>query len=851
MYWQDEMSQPRHNSSSSVERLIELWRAEPTVAASITSWQVEPPKNAETEPTADIDPALAEILTGLGIGTLYSHQAEAFRHFARGENLAVATGTASGKSLCYQLPVLSMLLKRPQDTALLLFPTKALTYDQRNSLARMIPDDRKSSLQVYDGDTPTHLRAAIRKNARVLLTNPDMLHTAILPHHTLWADFFQSLNLVVIDEIHVYRGVFGSHVANLIRRLKRICAFYGSSPRFILTSATISNAREHSERLIEAPVHLIGRDGAPHGERNFILYNPPVVNQELGIRRSAISEGIRLAGDLLFYNIQTLIFSQTRRQTEIAVRYLKENHANIAGNIYAYRSGYLPGERREIEQQMKSGAARAVTATNALELGVDIGTMDAVVILGYPGSIAATRQQSGRAGRKTGPSVSVLVASANPVDQFLVRHPEYILARSPEKALINPDNPLILLQHLRCAAFELPFRQGEFFGRVPWEQVETYLQALSELGETHLSRDRYFWSADQYPAEKISLRSTAASTVTLQVEEDERFKTIGEVDWHSAHWLVHPGAIYLHQANTYLVKSLDLVGKTAILEPVSYDYYTEPRQEIDLQIQETHQSAPVYAGTRSLGEVMVSTQLTGYRKIRWYTHEQLGSEEITLPPTELLTMAYWLLLDESAVKSLEEINLWTNAPNDYGPTWRFQRALARRRDHYTCQVCGAPEQGMEHHVHHKIPFRQFASVDAANQLENLITLCPACHKKAEGAVRVRSGLAGLSYVLSQLAPLLVMCDTGDLGSHFNPQFAPLGSAPVLFLYDKVPAGIGLCDEIYERHDELMRDALDLVEHCACQDGCPSCVGVGGENGAGGKRETLALLALLNGKPVQV
>lgn len=839
------------NSSTRLERLLERWHGDPTVAESIANWQVNPPQTARSVPVEEIDPGLAEILVRCGIHSLYDHQFQAYQLFRAGENLAVATGTASGKSLCYQLPILSMMQRSSQDTALLLFPTKALTYDQRDSLARMMPVEYGSPPQVYDGDTPSHQRPAIRKNARVLMTNPDMLHTAILPHHTLWSGFFRGLRLVVIDEIHIYRGVFGSHIANLMRRLKRICAFYGTSPRFILTSATISNAQEHSERLIEAPVRLIDRDGAPHGERNFILYNPPVVNPELGIRRSAVSEGIRLAGDLIYSGVQTLIFTQTRRQTEIAARYLRENHAGMAGDIHAYRSGYLPGERREIERCLKSGAARAVTATNALELGVDIGSMDAVVMVGYPGSIAATRQQSGRAGRKTGPSASILVASANPVDQFLVRHPEYILERSPEKALINPNNPLILLQHIRCAAFELPFAQGEFFGRLPWEQVETYLQALVDLGEAHPSRDRYYWSADQYPAEKISLRSTAAGTVTLHVEKEGRQTTIGEVDFPSAHWLVHPGAIYLHQANTYLVKTLNLEEKRAVLEPVAYDYYTEPRQEIDLQILETHHTAPVPAGMRSLGDVRVSSQLVGYRKIRWYTHEQLGIEELILPPTRLLTMAYWLVLDKTAVESLEEANLWTNTPNDYGPAWQLQRALARRRDNYTCQSCGTPERGVEHHVHHKIPFRQFTSADVANQLENLVTLCPACHKKAEGAVKVRSGLAGLTYVLSQLAPLLIMCDVNDLGSHFDPRSALVDGLPALFLYDKVPAGIGLCDEIYQRHDELMKNAFDLVEHCACQEGCPSCVGVGGENGSGGKRETLALLAMLNDQPLQL
>lgn len=845
------MSVEKRDFTPRLERLLAIWRADATVAESVASWKIMAAQEAQTESIDSIAPGLKQILAGQGIQRLYSHQAQAFKLFNAGRNLVVATGTASGKSLCYQLPILAMLQQSHTGSALLLFPTKALTYDQRNGLARMIPAESQILPQVYDGDTPSHLRAAIRKNVRVLLTNPDMLHTAILPHHTLWAEFFRSLRLVVIDEIHIYRGVFGSHIANLIRRLKRICSFYGAAPQFILTSATISNAGEHSQRLIEAPVELIDRDGAPHGERNFILYNPPVVNQDLGIRRSAVSEGVRLAGDLISYDIQTLIFSQTRRQTEIAVRYLRENHAGLAGDIYAYRSGYLPRERREIEQRLKSGEARAVTATNALELGVDIGSMDAVVIVGYPGSVAATRQQSGRAGRKAGKSVSVLVASANPVDQFLVRHPEFVLDRSPEKALINADNPLILLQHVRCAAFELPFREGDPFGRLGWQQLKGYLEALAELGETHFSRDRYFWSADQYPAEMISLRSTAAGRVLLQVEQDDRLTTIGEVDMHSAHWLVHPGAIYMHQASTYLVRSLDLEAKIALLEPVSFDYYTEPRQEIDLKILETYRSEQVPSGMRSLGEVLVSSQLIGYRKIRWYTHEHLGGEEITLPPTQLLTVAYWLTLSETAVKALEAENLWTNTPNNYGPTWRLQRALARRRDNYTCQVCGLCEQGVEHHVHHKIPFRQFTSAEVANQLDNLITLCPNCHKKAEGAVRMRSGLAGLSYVLNQLAPLLIMCDVSDLDAHFDPQSVLVGGAPVLFLYDKVPAGIGLCDEIYQRHEELMQNALDLVENCACQEGCPSCVGVGGENGSGGKRETLALLTLLNGKPLQL
>lgn len=839
--------------SNGLTALLNIWRSEQTIQQSIAQWVVQPAIPARFVPIPPLfSPEIQEKLRQQGITRVYSHQAEAFQAVWEGSHMVISTGTASGKSLCYQLPVLDTIVKFPADTtALMLFPTKALAQDQHQSLLNLAPTNLRPHIVVYDGDTPSSQRTAIRKNARIMLSNPDMLHMAILPHHTLWAEYLKSLRFIVIDEIHAYRGVFGSHIANVLRRLKRVCAFYGSHPQFIFTSATISNPEEFAAQMLEDPVKVIQEDGAPHGERNFVIYNPPLVNKELGIRRSAMSEGIRLSSDLLTYQVQTLIFAQTRRAAEVGLRYLRENHPTLSADLYAYRSGYLPRDRREIEGALKSGAARAVAATNALELGVDIGSMDAVVILGYPGSIAATRQQSGRAGRKLEPSIGMLVASSNPVDQFLVNHPEYLLERSPEKALINPDNPLILLQHLRCAAFELPFGLNEGFGKLPAEIVSQYLDVLSQLGEVHLSGGRYYWTADKYPAQSVALRTTTPGAVQLRTDEEGLLTTIGMVDTASAHWMVHPHAIYLHQGRTYWVESLDLEQGQAILRPVDSDYFTEPLIDEQIDKVELYRSEGVAAGEINLGEVEVTTQVTGFRMTRWYTNENVGAEELTMPSTTLRTVAYWLAISKPAIETLEQYNLWTAAPINYGPNWDTQRGAARQRDNFVCANCGRPEGALPHHVHHKIPFRQFPSYLLANQLDNLVTLCPSCHRQAEMMVRMRSGLSGLAYALGHLAPLFIMCDINDLGSHFDPKSDLADGQPAVILYDKVPAGIGLSENIYRIHTELMKATLELLSDCTCQDGCPSCVGVSGENVAGGKQETLALLHLLNDLPLPV
>lgn len=827
--------------------LLNDWKRDSQTAPNLATWQILPPRPATALPfPTDLPTPVKQALLSLGITTLYSHQVEAWQAARAGKNIVLATGTASGKTLAYSLPVLSALVEDPMARALYLFPTKALAQDQWTGMNRqlsLLGQNEMLTAAIYDGDTPTSRRSQIRAEARILLSNPDMLHTGILPHHPRWEEFFRHLKFVVIDEMHTYRGVFGSHVANVLRRLKRIAAFYGAQPQFILTSATIGNPRQLAEQLIEAPVHLIDQDGSSRGERHFILYNPPVLDASLGLRKSSYEEAVRLAGDLLKHQVQSVVFARSRRSVEILLTQLQAEKKFPPTQIRGYRSGYLPAQRREIEHSLRTGTVQLVVATNALELGIDIGGLGAAVLVGYPGSIASLWQQAGRAGRGDDPALAVLIASPHPLDQFLAHHPEYLLAQSPEQALISPDHLLILLAHLRCALFELPFQKGEAFGALSAEQVDEFLQVLLANREAYFSREKYFWMADQYPAANISLRSASPASVVLQAVNEHGPYTIGEVDLTSALWMVHPRAVYLHEGQQYFVQELDLQQNTATLIPVGLDYYTEPLRETTLQILAVSEQAPVAGGEKAWGEIQVTTQVTGFRKRAWLSGENLGEEMLDLPPTELQTTGYWLALSESAVASLRETGTWSNDPNDYGPDWSNIRERVRARDGYRCALCGAPETNRQHDVHHKIPFRQFPNADQANRLENLITLCPSCHRKAEQNVRMRSGLAGLGYVLSQLAPLFLMCDSADLGLHVDSAGSVFG-APAVVLYDQVPAGIGFSQRLFQLHDELLQRAWQLVSECPCQDGCPSCVGPAGENGVGGKMETLAILQRL-------
>ncbi len=857
----------------SLPSLLSLWQTDPATAPNFAAWRTLLPRPADLVPLPPLPDPLADALASRGIHALYTHQAAAYEAVRRGENVVLATSTASGKTLAYNLPVLAALIENPQARAIYLFPTKALTQDQLSNLSSYRnPETWNLKPAIYDGDTPSSRRAEIRKTTNILLTNPDMLHTGILPHHTNWDEFFRNLKFVVIDELHTYRGVFGSHVANVIRRFKRVAAFHGAHPQFILTSATIGNPKELAENLIEEPVTLIDKDSSSRGERHFLIYNPPIVDESIGLRKSAFDESIRLAGDLLSRNIQGVMFARTRRSVEILLKRLTESQpstntqyairntpsqspiSNLQSPIRGYRSGYLPSQRREIEQGLRNGSVRLVVATNALELGIDIGGLGAAILVGYAGSISSTWQQAGRAGRGDDPAVAVLVASPNPLDQFLAHHPEYFFGRSPEQALVNPDHLLILLEHLRCALFELPFKEGEGFGRLPAELVRDYLDVLVANNEAHASAEKVFWMADAYPAANISLRSASPTRVVLHTEDEDDPRTIGEVDLASAVWMVHPRAVYLHEGQQYFVQDLDLARNIATLIPVGLDYFTEPLRETTIQILSISETSPdtshLTPDTRTWGELQVTTQVKGFRKRTWLGGENLGEESLDLPPSDLQTTGYWLSLSEETVARLRETGNWSSDPNDYGPDWPKIRERARTRDGFRCQMCGQAESGRQHGVHHKIPFRNFKTQNGidlihAHRLDNLITLCPSCHHKAEQNVRMRSGLAGLGYVLSQLAPLFLMCDPGDLGLHVDAAGSVFG-APSVTLYDQVPAGIGFSQKLFELHEELLSRALQLVTECPCEDGCPSCVGPAGENGVGGKDETIEILKEISG-----
>ncbi len=639
--------------------LLFHWKSDADTAPNFAAWQTLPPRPAELVPLPTLPNPLPTALSKRGIHSLYSHQAAAFEAARRRENVVLATGTASGKTLAYNLPVLSSLIENTSSRALYLFPTKALTQDQLSVVSDQLSvirelDTGKGSLNcgIYDGDTPQSRRAQIRKTANILLTNPDMLHTGILPHHTNWNEFFRDLEFIVIDELHTYRGVFGSHVANVIRRLKRVASFYGAHPQFILTSATIGNPRELAQALIEEPVTLIHRDGSSRGERHFLIYNPPIVDESIGLRKSAFDESIRLAKDLLGHAVQGVMFTRSRRSVEILLTRLQSEDGNPSAAarsaIRGYRSGYLPSQRREIERGLRDGSVRIVVATNALELGIDIGGLGAAVLVGYAGNISSTWQQAGRAGRGEAPAAAVLVASPNPLDQFLAHHPEYFFGRSPEQALVNPDHLLILLEHLRCALFELPFGKEDGFGILLPETIHEYLDVLVSNHEAHASAGKVFWMADAYPAANISLRSASPANVVLHTTTEDGPRTVGEVDLSSAVWMVHPRAIYLHEGQQYFVQDLDLTRNTAELIPVGLDYHTEPLRETTIQILSTNEESPASngAGIRSWGELQVTTQVTGFRKRSWLGGENLGEEPLDLPPSDLQTTGYWLSISE-------------------------------------------------------------------------------------------------------------------------------------------------------------------------------------------------------------
>jgi DEAD/DEAH box helicase domain-containing protein len=725
-----------------------------------------------------------------GIQALYAHQAATAELAHAGKNVVVVTPTASGKTLCYNLPVVNAVAENPDTRALYLFPTKALAQDQLaelHDLGRRLDD--RFGVFTYDGDTPSDARKAIRERGHIVLTNPEMLHSGILPHHTKWIRLFENLRYIVLDELHTYRGVFGSHLANVLRRLKRIAKFYGSSPQFICCSATIANPGELASQLIEDEVETVAENGAPSGEKLFVFYNPPLVDRNLGIRRSYIKEATRIAKELLARRLQTIVFANSRLHTEVILTYLQhaiQPKPGQAEPIRGYRGGYLPRERRAIEHGLRDGGIRGVVATNALELGIDIGSLDACVMAGYAGSIASTWQRAGRAGRRSGSSCAVFVASSAPLDQYIVQHPEYFFGSSPEHGHIQADNLEILVNHLKCAAFELPLSPAEPFGSV---DLPDLCQRLAEAGFLHQSGEKWHWVQDSYPADTISLRSVTSDNfiiIDITGEDAGKPEVIGEVDFTSALTTVHPKAIYIHQGQQYHVEHLDFEHRKSYVKRVNVDYYTDAIRYTQVRVLEVAEEL-TNAGpaAHAHGDVLVRSQVVGFKKIKFFTNENIGSGKLELPENEMHTTAFWVTLNHALLQSLPY-------------------SLSERQ----------------------------------------------------------SGLFGLLHALASMATLLLMCDRGDLGTAVGEKIGGAGGEvewqnfttaageakeffePNLYIYDAYAGGIGLSEPLYRIYDALLARTRELIEACACENGCPSCVGPAGEHSEHAKQVALAILAQL-------
>ncbi len=745
-----------------------------------------------------------------GIRQLYTHQAAAAEAVHAGKNVVIVTPTASGKTLCYNLPVLDAVLSDTDTRALYLFPTKALAQDQLAELYDLNQRlENRFGVFTYDGDTPSDARKSIREKSHIVLTNPDMLHTGILPHHTRWTRLFENLRYIVLDELHTYRGVFGSHLCNVLRRLQRIARFYGREAQFICCSATIANPGELASQLVENDVQVQSENGAPAAEKTFVFYNPPVVNRALGIRRSYINESSRVAQEFLKHDLQTMVFANSRLYTELILTYLQQANPQLPGKpeaIRGYRGGYLPSERREIERGLRDGRIRGVVTTSAMELGIDVGSLDSVVMAGYPGTIAATWQRAGRAGRRSGSSCAVLVASSSPLDQFIIRHPDYFFGNTPEHAFIQPDNLEILINHLKCAAFELPIHPGEKFGAV---DLADLCARLAEAGYLHLAGDHYHWTSEAYPADTISLRSVTSDNFVI-IDVTGEALVIGEVDFVSALTTVHEKAVYIHGGQQYHVKHLDFQERKAYVKQVDVDYYTDAIRYTQVRVLEIadssasrltenvilsaakdlNHSTPAVrtagAHSHSHGDVLVRSQVVGFKKIKFFTNENVGAGTLELPENEMHTTSYWITLARPLLESLP----------------------------------------------YSISERQ-------------------------------SGMFGLLHALETVATLLLMCDGRDLGTAIGersptPGMEPEGMMPVrmeddaganakelfepnLYLFDAYPGGIGFSEPLFRAHDLLVQKTRELIRACPCEAGCPSCVGPAGDLAPKAKEAALAIL----------
>ncbi len=754
-----------------VEQTLDYLRDDKSIASHITEWRVIPPRPARFAGFPDfVHPRIIEGLRKLHVNDLYTHQRQAIESVHAGEDVVVVTPTASGKTICYNVPVLDAIVRDNNVRALYIFPTKALSQDQLDELNVIINGvDLQIGAFTFDGDTPVSARKAIRSAGHIVVTNPDMLHTGILPHHTIWIKLFENLKYVVIDEIHHYRGVFGSHLANVVRRLKRICDFYGSNPQFIMCSATIANPLELAEQIVEKKTTLVDDNGAPSGEKHFILYNPPIVNRQLGIRRSYVSESSKIAAKFFTGDTQTIVFARSRLRVEILLTYLKKAASRARkskGLVRGYRGGYLPLERREIEKGLRDGDIMAVVSTNALELGIDIGSLDACVMAGYSGSIASTWQQAGRAGRRTDVSVAVLVASSAPLDQYIVNHPQYFFGQSPEHGIVNPNNLIILASHLKCAAFELPFVDGEGFG-LDANSTAEILSYLEEQGVLRHVDGKWHWMSQTYPAEGVSLRTASPENVVI-IDTTDQARVIGEVDYPSAPLLVHEGAIYLHEGKQYSIERLDLDDKKAYAAQVDADYFTDAQLKTEVKVLSVARSEPAGAASKHEGEVSVTWLPTMYKKVKFGTHENVGVGEIHLDEQEMHTTSYWIEFGEDVEQEIsrngvdlgESLHSLANVLVNVAPIQimcdpRDIRAYAMVRspfsDRPTIHIYDSYPGGVG--FSHKIFVSQDEFMRAARDLiENCECAygCPSCvgptlevgKRGKEGALRLIAGVLG-------------------------------------------------------------------------------------------------------------
>ena len=759
--------------------LLDEWRDDAGLARYFTLDRTIAARDGTSGPIPEaMHPLVHAALGKRGLTSLYAHQLEALEHAAHARHFVVATPTASGKSLCYNLPVLDRLAREPDARALYLFPTKALARDQENALRSLLKDASLTHGAItYDGDTPGDARRVARERSGILLTNPDMLHAGILPHHATWARFFAQLRYVVVDELHSYRGVFGSHLANVLRRLMRIARFHGSTPTFVFASATIGNPKEHASRMLGEDVALIGESGAPVGPRHVLVYDPPIVNHELGIRASYVKSAVRLAADLVRHEVPTLVFGQSRNQIEVMLKYIRDRL--VADKIdpeiiQGYRSGYLPETRRRIEEGLRSGAVRCVVATNALELGIDIGSLQAVVCAGYPGSIASLWQRFGRAGRRTEPALALLVASSMPLDQYIAQNASMVIGAPIEEARIDPDNVEILVSHLKCAAFELPFEEGEAFGDVAPEAVGDGLGYLARENVVHGAvgpngKTVFHWATDAYPASHVSLRSLGWDNfVVVDLDSD---RTIAEMDWRATHTMLHVQAIYQHDGEQYQVERLDFPNHKAYVRKVAPDYYTTALTYTRVSITHEDDGAVIEArsGTGGIpiacghGEVSVIEKVVGYKKIKFHTHENVGYGDVRLPEMQMHTSAVWWTFSEDLIRSLG-----------------LQRAIV---------------------------------VDALRGVGNALHLCASvglmCDPRVLG--RTIGDRTGDGDLPGKGTPSL----DGGLGRGFDP---------TIFLYDHVPGGVGLAPRLFATRNEMLARTRTLIERCACTVGCPACIG---------------------------